>query len=169
MSNLTGDIWQDAPALAVKLSGIYSADQCSIIFRIFNEVSKRGGSNEGPVLREEGVNFNSRPARIAQIIMSESHEKDVDLLIIAMQATVDVPAGSEESFPNLLELPGIVAGALLLDGVRHMHMSTQTRDVITNRLKNASEVVKKLAADQLAPELVTKIEHAIDQQERRLK
>ena len=166
MSSLTGDIWQDAPALAVKLSAVYSPDQCSIIFRIFKEVSLRGGAHEGPIRREEGVNFNPRPARIAQIVLAETEQKDVDLLIIAMQATVDVPSGSEESFEELDNLPALVVGALLLDAVRHLHMSTQTPEQIAERLKRARSVAKKLIEEGLTDQMANKIEHALGQQER---
>jgi hypothetical protein len=106
-------------------------------------VVAHGGAVEHPVLREEEASFNPRPARVAQILWSETRCKEQQAYALAFlscchpeeQCTLSesFPVEVKQCFPiwqqmvipatDVPQLVHDIALAQLLDKARHMHMT----------------------------------------------
>lgn len=105
----------------------------------FAHSCRSGGLNEGAIKRTPGASFNPRPARICQILLSESDERDSDVLcaaiLIASHAQAPFASELERAAAFLAEARKFpyqesevsaeaerVALACHLDTLRHAHM-----------------------------------------------
>lgn len=130
-----------APGLHWTIARTFGAEALLQFERCFALVASSGGFNEGNVVRPEGASFNPRPARLCHILFNESQERRAVVLQAAMLVTAQppkepppdefaVPQELAEAalgyFRTNLDRPEaeLIATALELDIVRHLHMST---------------------------------------------
>jgi hypothetical protein len=113
----------------------------------FNWIADRGGLEESFVNREKGVNFNPKPARICQILLTESAFEDNEILLAAlfMAAPIGDPKDLSVQLSNTFSQAATLADtaqqvlngsaphsaaeyalalASALDEARHLHLTT---------------------------------------------
>lgn len=179
-----------SPALESLLKRLFKGDMLTQLVDAFMLVWQAGGDSEGDIVRAEGVSFNPRLARLAQIVLLDSRSKllrasdpqdelqhaaelvvavwlaslpnsqyrQLSFKISAQHRRTSIIAGlaREIASGDLSGGPigpeGIVAAALILDRVRHLHMTPLT---IEQRLKELTQLertsLELLALDHIQP------------------
>lgn len=124
----------------------------------YQQAKTNGSCHESPVIREEGVSFNPRPARLAEIILKEaSKELSTDLLFEILQAAFYLPTkqptvnllanqalnySKENNFSNDTKTAcEILAATFQLDVLRHLHMNSWNKQ---ERQEYASQISNEL-------------------------
>lgn len=179
-----------SPALESLLKRLFKGDMLTQLVDAFMLVWQTGGDSEGDIVRAEGVSFNPRLARLAQIILLDSRSKILKasdpqdelqhaaelviavwfaslpnsqyrqlsfktstkhkrIAIIAGQAR-EIASGDLSGGPIGPE--GIVAAVLILDRIRHLHMTPLT---LEHRLKELTQLERTsleiLALEHIQP------------------
>ena len=179
-----------SPALESLLKRLFKGDMLTQLVDAFMLVWQAGGDSEGDIVRAEGVSFNPRLARLAQIVLLDSRSKllrasdpqdelqhaaelvvavwlaslpnsqyrQLSFKISAQHRRTSIIAGlaREIASGDLTGGPigpeGLVAAALILDRIRHLHMTPLT---IEQRLKELTQLertsLELLALDHIQP------------------
>ena len=173
-----------APGLTFKLERIFSAAIIDELDSCYIAADAAGGNEELGFIREDGVSYNPRIARVASLLLEE-RGKDVIANEIAAAmwslVTKEVPElatlNSEVSdlvklvrgdlvYASSLACVAAIIGVRELDTIRHLHMTTRSLDekrAYLNALKTSTLLAPSSAISQT---LRKKIEHAIAMQER---
>ncbi len=136
-----------APGLLRNCRHYFNSSELDRLNQAYALADTLGLCKESPVLRDPEASFNPRPARICQLILSETKTCTLELACLALlsrAAPADIPE-IEESFPEIipdLQLlqkffesgksqplsPNLcnVSLAILLDDARHLHMTALT-------------------------------------------
>lgn len=139
---------------------------------------QRGGNLEPGMVREDGVSFNPRLARILWLLVVDGGMRDSAVLRTALYAaTLDaVPQAQSISVELLAAIQAarsstpetasaaLIRGVIELDTVRHIHQTDFSSDDRSRMLARAQSVLSHIVRAQ-APEWVcTKLNHAINLQ-----
>lgn len=135
-----------SPALRGVIRRNFVESDREVIERAFQLALRSGGESEIGFDREEGVSYNPRPARVAQILVGDGGVLNPEAVAAATLAASDVSeasvrsAGLPEGVVNMLgavrrrdstssESVGIRL-AMMLDFARHLHLLPKGRDVL---------------------------------------
>lgn len=141
---------KDSPGVSGDLQRLFPAD-FKRLDEIYRYAAERGSLAEGAVKRSEGVSFNPRPARVASILVKNSRTVDpltvgaAFLLCCGKTALEKHAEWNEEkmlalealSSPGNSERASLLSLAHALDTVRHLHMTTYSRE---ERIRVAQEI-----------------------------
>lgn len=146
----------------------------------YSSAWKVGAGVEAPVLREPGASYNPRPARIATILIKECR----DLTVVEIVACFWVPAlekGFEilnpneagqllakQSYSALHDVSSFnlkpqalrVAAAVLVDAIRHLHMSSLSSAERQAKIEQSERFIAGLTASSIDARLFAVLEHA---------
>lgn len=95
--DFTGDLSHDSPQLAGHLRRFFSEMDRQALADIYKDVWKCGGCLD-EVLREPGVSFNPKPARLCCLLIQEGDVRDAELLSITLLSCV--PRNSPKLIPD---------------------------------------------------------------------
>lgn len=133
----TGDLKTDSPALFGELKRRFSIEEASRVSAEYTTCVSNGGLNEGLIVRDPEVSFNPRPARICLILLKELKEVSIgELLEVLKLETLQQP--------TLTALPSVKL-ALIVDELRHLHMTKLSSQEIRARIR---EIQRDLASYQ---------------------
>jgi hypothetical protein len=185
--NKTRSLPETAPGLFSSLVKMFTPNELSNIEKNYEEVVSRGGAEEFPILREVDASFNPRPARIAAIVLADARPKDPARAILlgfwscliteGVVSTLEsvVPEGLYSSLlrinPSDYKANGdidevIVALAVRLDQVRHLHMTALSPTHKSAILQDAEDMALLLVSSHPELPLLQRLTHAIHQQRR---
>ena len=142
-----------------------------------------GGNAEPGMVREEGVSFNPRLARVLSLLITDGGVRDLNTLRTALYAASPkaLQDGAHRAPPALREViaavwsdkytavePTLIRGVIELDAIRHLHQTTypaEEREAMLARV----ELDLLIGSSLIVPEwLHRKLEHAITMQRRRM-
>lgn len=132
---ITGELLTDSPKLWFLLHRTLDAAEIPEIVKSYQTSVLKGAAKEHPVIRSEGVSYNPKPARILDLLIREGGIKDVALLKSALEEMCDELRTEPKKVAPIVEL------AILLDKLRHLHMSSLTHE---QQLSEALMVQAKL-------------------------
>ena len=134
------------------------------------------------MVREEGVSFNPRLARILSLLIADGRVRDFNTLRAALYAasSARVPEGNPEGVPGELlgtvsavwsrcpesATAALIRGVLELDALRHLHQTQYPQMTRLGMLGQLEEYLREDAAELLPEWLRKKLEHAITLQRR---
>jgi hypothetical protein len=159
------------------LEGALSEPERAIIASDYAKVVGLGGNVEERLTREPEASFNPRPARVALLVMEEGSENHSLAIRAALWACS--PGNPEDPAVQRVvddvrhgrfheRVAATIAAALLLDRVRHLHMTELEESEKAEYLAHvgSSPCLEKSSA--AAERLKQKLAHAISLQRRRL-
>jgi hypothetical protein len=182
----------DSPKVFQALARFLSPEELASVAQDYAQADALGGNREPRLMREEGVSFNPRLARIMSILVHDVAVRELTIIRAALYvAAIDSGFGSanasEKTYatvpvpPDLMSIVNAegtefqacrtrdtIRTVIALDSVRHLHQgrwSTSEREGI---LANAEQTLQNLTTTQHVPELILKLRHAIELQRRRL-
>lgn len=138
---ITGELHSDSPKLWFLLQRTLDAAGIKEIVSSYQTSVLKGAAIEDPVIRHVGVSYNPKPARILDLLIRDGGIKDVALLKSALEQISDKQRSEPAKADLTIEL------AILLDQLRHLHMSSLTNEQQLNEaLKAQSKLKNHLAA-----------------------
>lgn len=175
---------QSSPGVTALIRRYLGDSALGVLDAQYESAVAAGGNRERGIVREEGVSFNPRLARVITILI-EAGVREVQVLVFALRYGA---LGADEQAPLLPdvyrvqaaqcgataegglsdEAVDLVATAYALDFVRHLHMTTFPADVRVRCLERAEVLLREfssLPVDSLVPR---KLSHAILIQRRRI-
>jgi hypothetical protein len=173
----------EAPGLTFKLARFFSAEVVDQLEVHFDRVVQLGGNQEEGFVREEGVSFNPRTARIASLMLEHCKTPSPEAIAAAMWSLVPSEVAElEASAPHLCKLiaavfddsegavinsiSATIRAVVLLDRLRHLHMTTLSADEKA-RILEAAQNSSVLADDfPISQQLRAKVAHAGQLQKR---
>jgi hypothetical protein len=134
---------EQAPGILGIFGRLFDTPTIHYLTRVYETALAHGGAIEHPVLREDDASFNPRPARIAQIIWTETRCQEALPYALAFLSCChpEEQAGLSKEFPTevaqcfpiwqQMAMPDIdtpqlvhdIALAQMLDKARHLHMT----------------------------------------------
>ncbi len=145
--NMLKTIKNLSPNLYANLRRLINVDGAELLDYCFEMAIIHQGLEEIDFIREEGVSFNPRPARVALILINDAKIKDLQLISISFLANIketsleklkdeksNIPeeffqdalhAQSPFFYKNLKKEIKMISLALQLDRARHRHLSLQ--------------------------------------------
>ena len=174
-----GVLHEDSPGLHNIFRKLFGKEELLLLENAYALTSAHGGLHEGSVPREEGVSYNPRPARIAQILHRETACVEADLYVVAMLSCCapDAACFLEAEFPKqtamcrpvwqqlalpAADVPQTVAEITLchvVDQARHLHMSTLSDDDRRNFVHYVTDEVLVCAPQPADSNLSRKLHH----------
>jgi hypothetical protein len=171
---------QECPGLAGSLRRLYGQEVADEFAQYYREAADLGGNDELGVVREDGVSFNARIARVVSLVIQECPQVSPRVLKAAAYSTV---AARVDLPPDLLadvitvrdatsaspEWVVCIALVLMLDRIRHLHMA-DIPALEKTRILSDVQSSPLLASGVGSPEnLRLKLIHGIEMQRRRIK
>ena len=172
----------ECPGLAVLLGRYFAAPTIEALAEDYYGASARGANQEFGVVREEGVSFNPRLARILTLLLREGGVRDPWVMRVAMYGAassegspleeLDAQLAAEVRLLTLDPCSGspwhkTIALAYILDRVRHLHMTTMTVSEREEYLRTV-EQTSIVSGDSPRDPFLGKVRHAITLQRKRL-
>jgi hypothetical protein len=175
----------DAPGFSALLRELLPPHLVTELANQYEQIHALTGHIEAYIEREEGASFNPRPARVARIVIEDGGLSDFVTVSIALWAgssalpVIDpLPQGGLVEALRKIQDPVLetaeltielftVALAVLLDDVRHLHMSKRTVDLAKDLLTRAEATAESASTVNLKSPIVKKLSHAIAMQRRR--
>lgn len=127
--------------LVVQLYSTFEKSIAEDILRGYLSALELGSGEDISVMREPEVSFNPRPSRIANILIELGMIKDPKIIIAGFYCSGASSCPSElrsifedtqyslsNLIPPKLEESRPIMGALILDTLRHMHMSSWSKE-----------------------------------------
>lgn len=157
---------EDAPALVTLLARAYGEGCIDLVSADYEQAALAGGNIElNGLVREEGVSFRPRLARIATLLMQEVPGLPLDTIRAAFYAAVPASGpvastGEHQSDAYAEQL------AIQLDAIRHLHMTQLDPEARGRALAVAEELLSRSSADAPVETLRQKLLHAIKLQRR---
>lgn len=157
-----------SPATTAQLERYLPRSEINLIARAYDFLAEKNEAGELKVAREVDASFNARPSRILQIALIEGQLRTSSALVVSLLASaqddhslLDWNTPSEQKAALLIrsfiggedvelsEEQLDIAGAILLDEIRHMHMSTLPYQSRSHRLDQLVGLVSKLQPTRL--------------------
>jgi hypothetical protein len=168
------DSFIPSPALAASLSAFFNGAELEFLFASYRLACEVSALNEDRVIRENGAAFNPRPARIAAILIKEGKIRDANtiaaaflacgepskisglqiadhILSLSKQAQHIIKNGAAVHNTSAEALT--IAYAIILDGIRHLHMTNMTHAEQLAGLRKYGALISSSKSD-LTPYLV---------------
>lgn len=157
-----GVLAHDAPAFHGALCRALTVDQIGVLVELYRAITERCGFDDADIVREPGVSFNPKPARVCQILMKNFGLYEAVVIgagIVAAGGPRGVMA-THERFPEQAtladealrveaELPTSLAPfastgiflACLIDRCRHLHLVRLDRQELLLELDQLQEQI----------------------------
>lgn len=163
----SGAIRVECPALVILLERAFGEGCISLISGDYEFASKAGGNIEmHNLVREEGVSFRPRLARIMSLLLQEIPGVSLETARAALYAAARVqPPGHGAAYPEA----EAIALAIELDAVRHLHMTSLDAGARSDALTKSENLERSISQEDALEPLRRKLLHAITLQRRRLK
>ena len=116
----TGDLKTDSPGILRSLKAFLTPIEIQEFSEAYLTSIQSGGNIENGLTRKENASYNPRPARICEILIKETKESRLEVLLAALYScapncTVTEDISKESSL--------CIALAITLDTLRHLHMT----------------------------------------------
>jgi hypothetical protein len=181
----------DSPKVFQALARFLGPEELALVELDYTQAQALGGNSERGLMREEGVSFNPRLARIMSIIIRDLAVRDplviraslycavldsgfgVEQPQMARSAELDVPAelqslvGDAAFSSPRAEASLTIRAVIALDTVRHLHQGSSSTEEREATLLYAQSLVRRLAERDPSTQLAIKLNHAIELQRRR--
>ena len=151
------------------LKGLTKGNERQLLEESFGNALSLGGLAERDFLRERGVSYNPRPARVVHILVHDCGTTNAEVLAAAMiasvceaqardkdnslpEAVIELAAASKQSVGALGAVPleaQQIAVAVRLDRARHFHLSRPSIETLS-RFVDETELFIPLA-EKAAP------------------
>jgi hypothetical protein len=171
-----------APGLTLKLERCFEPAVIELLAHHYERVEAAGGNEELNMVREEGVSFNPRIARVASLML-EQLQQQAEAIAAAMWSLVDGDIESlatsdpvvygivtevrqGEATGDLTPRAAVIIAVRELDRVRHLHMTHSSNHDKRDYLESLKARSIFSSADLISEVLRTKLQHAIGMQER---
>jgi hypothetical protein len=182
----TGNLAGDSPSLYSNLNRYLKEDEVLKITLAYALAAKHGALNETGVVRLPDASFNPRPARVAQILMTELRDFTAETLCCAIlgcariEEILVLPEDLRYLEEQLTELKEALKSpnespstapceaslyAILLDDVRHLHMTDFPIEYMKSKISFVQELIENKESFKENQRLVEKIKHALDKLE----
>jgi len=174
-----------APAFARLVEQTYSTQEAALICADLHKICALSGIEWEIVMRESDASFNPHVARVGTVLLEAGGVIACSTLRAALWCVLDqrqrskgsddpevdmllreIDNNGAEGVPLGRNAANIVA-AIELDKVRHMHMTTLSSEQRKQFLNTARICASKRCLNS-SPQLLKKLNHAIQLQERRL-
>lgn len=136
----TGNIQKDSPQLNGLFGRTFSPDDANLLRIAYQTAWEFGGTEHPQLIREPGVSFNPRSARVASLLIQEGGVTNLEVLSAAIlgcashiplnkvpenirQLFLAVQNGADQSLETEL-----IFAARQLDTLRHLHMFSISKD-----------------------------------------
>lgn len=176
---------QSSPGVTALIRRYLGDSGVTTISQEYTQAVMAGGNDEVEVIREVGVSFNPRLARILMILLQEGKVREISVLCFAMRCGQIQCDRSDTPLPvvyrsvhGLREASqetdlsdsavAVVASAYCLDATRHLHMTTFSRAIQGKFLEEVEKDLAQLSFSLTNPEVSQRLSHAILLQRRRL-
>jgi hypothetical protein len=179
----TNTLRENAPKVFAVLARYLADPHLDQLAAEYFECVELGGNEEPGMVREEGVSFNPRMARVLSLLLTDGGVRDLDTLRVSLYAAS--PRAVQDSAhlaptelrelvvavwtdPCAMLTAALIRGAIELDAVRHLHQTTYS---VAEREEILAHTERTVLADPLSmlPEwLRKKLEHAITLQRRQI-
>jgi hypothetical protein len=176
---------QSSPGVTALIRRYLGDSGVTAISHEYTRAVMAGGNHEIGVIRDEGVSFNPRLARILTILLQEGKVREISVLCFALRCgqikcdSTDNPLPSvyrsgyglrEASLETTLSdaTIALVASAYCLDAIRHLHMTTFSREIRGKFLEEIEKSLTQLSIPLSDSEVPRRLTHAILLQRRRL-
>ena len=176
-----------APALDHYFKKIFSnqLENYEKLREIFRYAYSRGGRELSAVPRRDDEWFNPRLARIGQLLISNSQSSQFDQLAAALLTTIEAQHIHTAPVTTAIQHLALANRAVLrsgihsdsadcttvlyvvLDEVRHLHLGERSSEEKSQILAIAKGLAEVNSYTKSHPQLLTMVNHAISQQERR--
>lgn len=173
----------EAPALRGAVLKLFGALAISAIASDYERVAAHGGNVEVGLVREEGVRYNPRIARISLLVLDEGGIRELGHLRATIWSTLrdahrladledrdirevaECVLSGDDSEQALIHT---IRAAIALDTVRHLHMTAL--EMADKRAYLSSKAIRSLVKQDssAASNLDRKLQHAVTMQERLL-
>lgn len=150
------------------LARAYGEGCIDLVSADYEQAALAGGNIEpNGLVREEGVSFRPRLARIATLLIQEVPGVRLETVRAALHAAV--PGSSPVGSPSGSQIEArAVQLAIQLDATRHLHMTQLGSEARGRALVAAEELLSWASPDAPADTLHQKLLHAIKLQRRNL-
>jgi hypothetical protein len=171
----------EAPALRGAVAKLFGEAAVAVIASDYEQAAAHGGNVEVGLVREEGVSYNKRIARLSLLALDEGGVRSLsDLRAVMWSTIIDVEAldtisegevrakavavrVEEESGDTLVNA---IRAVIALDTIRHLHMTTLAP---TDKLAyiESEKLAALLRAEATTPPVLkVKLQHAMKMQRR---
>ncbi len=173
----------EAPALRGAVLKLFGSSAISVVASDYERVAALGGNVEVGLVREEGVRYNPRIARVSLLVLEEGGIRELNHLRATVWSTLgdarrlveledeDIRRTAEWvlSEDDTEQAPiRTIRAAIALDTVRHLHMTTL--EEADKRAYLSSQAIRSLVKEgaSVLSNLDRKLQHAVMMQERLL-
>jgi hypothetical protein len=169
----SGDLAQDSPALWGTVNGWLSAAELERLGTLYRVIMSEGGLDTPGIIREVGVSFNPRPARVAGIVVTDAGLR-TGSAIGAVFELCRAPSNDEKS-EHTQPVRGLlrgercndpaaiaIAAAFALDDLRHLHMTDLTVAERKQRAVAIDTNIPRQLRQSLPTKLRARVEAALD-------
>lgn len=181
-----GILSQDSPSLAQNIKRYLKPDEAEKVTYAYAVAAKHGALNETGVVRAPEASYNPRPARVAQILITELRNYDGNMLCCAIlgcariESEISLPEELADIQTMLAELresmsiknlaPVSLAAeaslyAIILDEVRHLHMTDFSIELMKDKISQVQALIESKESFKENQRLVEKIRHALSKLE----
>jgi hypothetical protein len=178
----------ELPRVFISLRRFLSDQQYRELVRQYLAVDKLGANIDRETIREDGVSFNPRIARILSILLTDAGCRDCAVLASGIWSCLayditfrtvegncfDVPSEYRASVDAVIGTPrrdsstAYIRAALDLDRMRHLHISSLDYLQRAEVLKALEGIYTASLLAMLPQALYDKVQHALSMQHRRL-
>ena len=186
--NSIHDLPDELPRVFITLGRFLSEKQYREIVRQYRAVDELGANIDRETIREDGVSFNPRVARILSILLTDAGCRDCAVLVSAIWSCLaydstygkiendflDVPSEYRGSVDAVIDNPrqdsstACIRAALDLDRIRHLHISSLEYSKRGEVLEAIGVTYTENLLAKLPRALYDKLLHARSMQHRRL-
>ena len=186
--NSIHDLPDELPRVFITLRRFLSEKQYREIVREYCAVDELGANIDRETIREDGVSFNPRVARILSILLRDAGCRDCAVLVSAIWSCIayditfkgieshflDVPSEYRASVDAVIGTPrqdsstACIRAALDLDRIRHLHISSLEYSKRGEVLEAIGVTYTENLLAKLPRALYDKLLHARSMQHRRL-
>jgi hypothetical protein len=186
-SNKISVVSANAPKVFAALARFLTEPQLAALAEEYLYCAEHGGNAEPGIVREPGVSFNPRQARVLSLLVTDGGVRDVFILRAVLYAACLVKKCSEvvaydflvpEDLRTLVlavvqgdfSLPSValIRGVIELDGLRHLHQTVYSIDQRRSLVASSEEILDLGMAHELPEWLRNKVMHAIVLQRRNI-
>lgn len=173
--NKTSELQQRAPKIFKALARFLDQTQLDQLAAEYFECDRLGGNVELGMVREEGVSFNPRLARLLSLLVTDGGVREFSLLRAALYAACLSESVELEQLPKELKSlisavwrpdlslseAVLIRGVIELDTIRHLHQTAFSQPERIERIQALKRLLQRLQSGVLPEWLRIKLEHAV--------
>ena len=137
-------------SLVSVLNRTFSANDVALVVEFYGNSITLDDQEERSIHREKGVSFNPRPCRICEILITLCDTKDSNILTSALTSCSNYNVyDSASDFSSHVDSPfEPVMNAILLDTLRHLHLSSQGHEAKVSFVERVRDYVTLISSNQ---------------------